>query len=113
MTLHEQYKEDTEPHPFLKNKGHVKILMKKAYLNSIDCMIDRHMKKAILPPLGGEPDYDEGEYIQSSIHIEELNYLRKQRELIANRNTDMSCLGCEECSGGDENLQEYNDKLKV
>ena len=39
MTLHEQYKEDTEPHPFLKNKGHVKILMKKAYLNSIDCMI--------------------------------------------------------------------------
>ena len=90
MTLHEQYKEDTEPHPFLKNKGYVKILMKKAYLNSIDCMIDRHMKKAILPPLGGEPDYDEGEYIQSSIHIEELNYLRKQRELIANRNTKMN-----------------------
>jgi len=88
MTLHKQYKEDIAIDLFItaQEDDLRDDTIKQAYLNSIDCMIARHIKKAILPPLGGEPDYDEGEYIQSSIHIEELNYLKHQRELIANEN---------------------------
>ena len=94
MTLHEQYKEDTEPHPFLKNKGHVKILMKKAYLNSIDCMIEHEYKN------NGERAYCNYESYVCSVCKLDVNkgsgmcnfnyptdtgdYLKQQRDLIAN-----------------------------
>lgn len=75
MTLYEQYKEDTKPHPFLKNKGHVKILMKKAYLNSIDCMIATHKNKQ---------EYVGGKNSRYYLCDEIITYLNQQRDLIAN-----------------------------
>jgi hypothetical protein len=78
MTLHEQYKEDTKPHPFLKNKGHVKILMKKAYLNSIDCMISENKSELIL-----EPSSSRGQGHNDALKIM-IKYYFEQRELIAN-----------------------------
>jgi len=82
MTLHEQYKEDTKPHPFLKNKGHVKILMKKAYLNSIDCMIAREQN--LNPTFGGSLDRKSAMFASNKRGEYNLIWLSEQRDLIAN-----------------------------
>ena len=82
MTLHEQYKEDTKPHPFLKNKGHVKILMKKAYLNSIDCMIAREQN--LNPTFGGSLDKKSAMFASNKRGEYNLIWLSEQRDLIAN-----------------------------
>jgi hypothetical protein len=84
MTLHEQYKEDTEPHPFLKNKRHVKILMKKAYLNSIDCMIAMFKKEITIWKKEKIQFSDEYPKVIMIVYKTEISSLSEQRDLIAN-----------------------------